>query len=155
MAPEADPPAAPAPEVPIRPVRLPRRLAAIAYDACLLFGVLFVATALVLPFAPGPAIAPGNRLYLLYLLGVSYLYFGWFWTHGGQTLGMRAWGIRMRATDTEGVSWGHATRRFLASLLSWGALGAGFLWSALDAERRAWHDRLSATTLEPDPGKTR
>ena len=153
--PEAGPRAARAPEARFRTIRLPRRLAAVAYDACLLFGVLFAATAVVLPLASGAAIATGNRLYLLYLLGISYLYFGWFWTHGGQTLGMRAWRIRMRATDVEEVSWRHATRRFLASLLSWSALGAGFLWAAFDAEQRAWHDRLSATALEAEPEETR
>ena len=130
------------------PVGLLRRLAAIAYDACLLFAVLFVATALVLPFTGGQAVAPGNRLFFLYLLAVSYLYFAWFWTHGGQTLGMRAWHIRVRASDGGAVTWKRAALRFLVSLLSWGALGAGFLWAAFDARRRAWHDRLSHTTLE-------
>ena len=135
------------PEAP-PPVGLLRRLAAIAYDAFLLFALFFVATALILPFTGGEAIAPGNAMYLLYLLGVSYLYFGWCWTHGGQTLGMRAWHIRVRTLQGEAVPWKAGSIRFLASLLSWGACAAGFLWAAVDAEHRSWHDRLSRTVLE-------
>ena len=131
-----------------RPVGLLRRLAAVAYDAFLLFAVLFVATAFVLPFFGGRAIAPENSIYLLYLLAVSFLYFGWFWTHGGQTLGMKAWHIRLRARDGGVVSWRGAALRFLTAILSWSACGAGFLWASVDAERRSWHDRLSRTELE-------
>ena len=112
-----------------------RRLAAIAYDAFLLFALFFVATALILPFTGGEAIAPGNAIYLFYLLGVSYLYFGWCWTHGGQTLGMRAWHIRVRTLQGEAVPLRLGAIRFLAALLSWGACGAGFLWAAIDPER--------------------
>lgn len=131
-----------------RPVGILRRLAAIAYDAFLLFALLFVATALILPLTGGEAIAPGTAVYLLYLFAVSYLYFAWCWTHGGQTLGMRAWHIRIRAVSGGPVPWRLATARFLAALLSWGACGAGFLWAAFDAEHRSWHDRLSHTALE-------
>lgn len=135
----------------LRPVGLPRRLAAAAYDAVALFALLFLATALVLPLTGGEAVAPGNPAYLLYLLVVSYLYFGWFWTHSGQTLGMRAWHIRVRAIPDGAVSWKGAALRLLAALLSWAACGAGFLWAALDAERRTWHDLLSHTVLETAP----
>ncbi len=135
-------------DAPPRRVGILRRLAAIAYDAFLLFALLFVATALALPLTGGEAIAPGTATYPLYLLGVSYLYFGWCWTHGGQTLGMRAWHIRVRTREGGAVPWRRGSMRFLASLLSWGAAGAGFLWAAVDRERLAWHDRLSHTVLE-------
>ena len=35
----------------------------------------------------------------------------------------------------------------LTALLSWGALGAGFLWILVDRNQLAWHDRLSGTRL--------
>ena len=142
------------------PPGLPRRLAAVVYDGLLLFAVLFAATALVLPFAGGSAIAPANPLYLLYLLGVSYLYFAWFWTHGGQTLGMRAWRFRVLTQAGEALTWRRAGLRFGCALLSWGALGAGFLWTAFDREQCSWHDRLSgtrtaSTTHAPDSRPSR
>ena len=68
-------------------------MAAIVYDLFLLTAVLFVATAIALPLNAGAAFTSGQYLYPVYLLAVSFLFFGWFWTHGGQTLGMRAWKI--------------------------------------------------------------
>lgn len=124
-----------------------RRLAAMCYDAILLFAVLFLATALVLPLTRGHAIHSGNLPYDLYLLLCSYLYFAWQWTHGGQTLGMRAWRIRLVDAGGGGVSWRTATLRFCLALLSLAALGFGFLWARFDPRGLAFHDRYSRTRL--------
>jgi uncharacterized RDD family membrane protein YckC len=79
--------------------------------------LLLVATALVLPLTAGEAVRPGNPWFSFYLLSVCFLFFGWFWTHGGQTLGMRAWKIRLQRTDGKGLGWWQALLRFfLASL---------------------------------------
>jgi uncharacterized RDD family membrane protein YckC len=76
-----------------------------------------VATALILPLTAGQAVGSGNAWFSSYLLLVCFLFFGWFWTHGGQTLGMRAWKIRLQRTDGEGLGWWQALLRFfLASL---------------------------------------
>lgn len=98
-------------------VGLPRRCGAILYDTLLLCGLLLVATALVLPLTAGEAVQPGNPWFSSFLLLVCFLFFGWFWTHGGQTLGMRAWKIRLQRTDGNGLGWWQALLRFfLASL---------------------------------------
>ncbi len=122
-------------------------MAAVSYDCLLLFAILFVGTATVLPLNHGEAIAPNNAAYSAYLLGLSFLYFGWFWTHGGQTLGMRAWKVRVRLRDGGPVGWPDAALRFGAALFSWLTLGLGFAWAAIDRDHLAWHDRLSGTVL--------
>ena len=74
-----------------------RRCAAIFYDVLILFGVLMFAAALVvlpLGWVYDIEIESGNILYQLYLCLVVFLFFAWFWVHGGQTLGMRAWRIK-------------------------------------------------------------
>lgn len=124
-----------------------RRLGAIVYDAVLLFAVLFAATALLLAAHGGHAIAPGNLAYLAYLLAWTFVYFGWFWTRGGQTLGMRAWGLRVECEGGGALSWRHAARRFAAAGLSWACAGAGFAWMLVDDSAKCWHDRLSDTAL--------
>lgn len=124
-----------------------RRFAAIAYDSLLLFSVLFFGTLVVLALTGGRAITPGNTLYRGYLLVLSLLYFAWFWTHGGQTPGMRAWRLRLRGRDAGAVTWGQAVARFTAALVSWLAFGLGFAWALWDRERLTWHDRLSRTVL--------
>lgn len=107
---------------PSSPARLPRRLAAIVYDGLLLAGVLLVATALAL----GLAVAilgsesvrlhsplQGNPFFSTYLLLVCFFFYGGFWTHGGQTLGMRAWRLRVQQRDGRNIGWWQALLRFL------------------------------------------
>lgn len=131
----------------LAPVGLLRRLGAIVYDSLLLFGVLFVATALILPLAGGKAVAPGNPFFSTYVLFICFFFYGWFWTHGGQTLGMRAWKIRVQGLDGRGISWRQALLRFFAAMVSWLALGLGFLWIWVDRDRMSWHDRYSNSVL--------
>ena len=126
---------------------LPRRIAAMLYDAILLYALLFVATALLLPFSHGRAIHSGNIPYTLYLLACCYVYFAWQWTRYGQTLGMRAWRIRIIDARGRVPAWGAATLRFLLSLPSLFCLGLGLLWSLFDPRGLAFHDRYSRTCL--------
>lgn len=129
-----------------KPCGLIRRFLSIFYDSVLLFSVLFFATALIMPFTGG-AIASGNLLFQVYLLLCCYLYFCWQWVKGGQTLGMRAWRIRVICHTGENPGWKHATLRFLLAGLSWLPAGAGFLWALFDHCGHPFHDRFSHTRL--------
>ena len=131
------------------PPSLWRRLAAIFYDSWLVAAIwLLGATADTLIRAALGLDAAGPHLPLqIYLFAAPALFFGWFWTHGGQTLGMRAW--RLKLLDQEGspVNWGKAMQRYAAAWLSLLACGLGYLWIWFDREHLAWHDRLSGTRL--------
>lgn len=117
------------------------------YDGLLVMALWMVATAALLPFTGGEAVRPGQVWYVAYLMSAAFAYFGWFWVHGGQTLGMRSWRLRVVAADGGRVSWGQALVRFLGACISWLALGAGFLWALVDADRCTWHDHLSGTVI--------
>lgn len=125
-----------------------RRLAAIGYDLMLLAGVLVLAAALATLASGGqPITGPARLLFQGYLLLVCYLYFTWQWTKGGQTLGMRAWRLKLLRDDGRLPGWGDALIRLLLAVPSLLPLGLGLLWSLLDPDRLAWHDRLSHTRL--------
>ncbi len=125
-----------------------RRLAAILYDVLVFAAVLLVATLPFVLIARGaPTSQVGQFLFRLYLLAVSFLYFGWFWVHGGQTLGMRAWRLRLINGSGGRISWRQALLRFLGAILSWVPVGAGYLWIVIDHDKRAWHDRISGTRM--------
>ncbi|MBL1263293.1 RDD family protein [Methylomicrobium sp. RS1] len=128
-----------------------RRLAAIVYDALLLAAVLFAATAAILPFNSGHAFRPDQYFYPAYLIDVSFLFFGWFWTHGGQTLGMRAWKIKVLTACGKPINWRQAALRFFSALFSWLIFGIGFWWILFDKQKRSWHDHLSDTAVYFDP----
>jgi uncharacterized RDD family membrane protein YckC len=124
-----------------------RRLAVCFYDFILLIAVLFFATALLLPFNQGEAFSSSQFFFPLYLLIVSFIFYGWFWTHGGQTAGLRTWKLKILTLDHQPISWSQACIRFLAAFISWGFFGLGFLWILVDKNKRSWHDNLSKTTL--------
>jgi len=134
---------------------LARRLAAICYDGLLLFALLMLATLIIV--APlGDAITTNNLWFQFYLLVVSWAYFAVCW-RGGQSLGMMAWRIHI-VGRTRPLSWTDTATRFLVSILSWAALGLGFLWSLFHPQRATWHDLASGTRLLVHPrskiGKT-
>lgn len=124
-----------------------RRLAAAVYDALLLLAVLFVA-AFVFLFIFGSAEAPPRRLlFQLYLLAVCATYFLWFWTHGGQTLAMRTWHLRLVDIGGGKVGIGQAALRFVLAGLGLALLGAGWWWALFDRDRCFLHDRFAGTRL--------
>ncbi|WP_309044246.1 RDD family protein [Marinobacter sediminicola] len=58
---------------------------------------------------------------------VMYLFFAYFWTRIGQTLGMQVWRIRIENLDGSSVSWGQALRRYVsAAAVFFLALLAGY-----------------------------
>ncbi len=131
--------------------KLPRRLASAFYDGLILFSLLFISSFLVLPFTGGKAVASDNLIYPACLFLATYLYFVWQWTHGGHTLGMRAWQCRLETEDSIIVSWKSASLRFLLSIFSWALFGLGFIWALFDKENLTFHDRFSNTLLIMKP----
>ncbi len=138
-------------------VPLWRRLAAMIYDSLVLLCVIFVA------WVPVPLLPDhlwpiwidrsGRLLYLCFLI---YAFFGWFWCHGGQTIGMKAWKFRLeKRTSPPGefspISGRQAFLRLLVALISWTAFGLGFFWSLIRSDRCTWHDIASGSRLSMTP----
>lgn len=109
-----------------------RRLAAIAYDSLLLVAVLMFATAIITPLTGGESIKAGNPLFTGYLFIVCYFFFAWFWLHGGQTIGMRSWKIRLQETNGHRITLWHALLRFITGLPAWLCFLMGGIALALD-----------------------
>lgn len=131
-------------------VGLIRRLLAVMYDGFLLIAILFIVTAIATALNGGKAIEPDDTFYPLFVFVVfflNYLYFAWFWIHGGQTLGMKTWRMRLYPTDDKTIGWKTASIRFIGALISWGIFTLGFLWSFVDSRRHCWHDLLSGTEI--------
>ncbi len=127
-----------------------RILAVMFYDSMVLLSILFVASLMAVIINNGEAISQGNLFFIAYLITVSWLFYSWFWTHGGQTIGMRAWRVYLLSEQQNNVSWRQATLRFTAALLSWIPLGLGFWWQYLKGNNRSWRDNFSTTYLHCD-----
>lgn len=124
-----------------------RRFAAIFYDILCLIALFFGATMALVLFTDGEAVASNNIVYDFYLLLMAYLYFVCSWANGGQTLGMRAWRIKLRKRDPGAPDWYCSSMRFGLALLSFISFGAGFFWAAFSRHRLTFHDIYSGTSL--------
>lgn len=148
---------------------LRRRLCSMVYESMLLFGVLFISAwifSTLLQQRHALYLRHGLESWLFVILG---LYFVWFWTHGGQSLAMKTWRIRLLDKDNAPVRTGRAVARFLLSwlwflpglALAWALHAQGWmlvaiptlnvvLWAALiylDPQRQFVHDRLAGTRI--------
>lgn len=133
---------------------LARRLAAILYDSLLLLALLFIASALHLAISGnGEASSKPDIIRTLIMVLLSFAFFAWFWLHGGQTLGMRAWRIRLQNRGGGPITLWQAMLRYLVAIASWLLFGLGFLWSLIDKEKLTWHDRFSMSELVVIPKK--
>lgn len=139
------------------------------YESMLIFAVLFIfggMFSIVMEQKHALYLRGLMQDWLLLLLAV---YFVWFWTHGGQTLAMQTWRIRLVMPDGSPVGIGRALGRFFLSwmwvmpgLVAAWAIGAKewmlvlipaanvALWALaafLDPQRQFLHDRLAGTRL--------
>lgn len=164
--------AAPAEDAP-----LPRRLAALVYEALIATAILIVAgfalTPLMSPFAdpghalvlPAPAVRAVGFGALVAVLGA---YCAILWSGGRRTLPMKTW--RLRLADAAGLppSIARALARYAAAWIGplaalaayaattspWSALAFALnhAWALVDRDRRFLHDRLAGTRLVVEPG---
>lgn len=86
-------------------------------------------------------------LFQFYLVALAGLYFVWQWLHGGQTLAMKTWRIRLVTRAGAPLGLRHALARYLFALAGVVLLGLGFLWALVDRERQFLHDRLAGTRI--------
>ncbi|MDB2705048.1 RDD family protein [Pseudomonadota bacterium] len=128
-----------------------RYLGVMLYDTLLLLSVLLLAAAIAVAVNAisnnGEAIEAGNPFFSLYLLAVSYLFYGWFWMHGGQTLGMRTWKVYLINNTDTNITWNQATIRFFVAIIAWIPAGLGFWWLYFGKDNLSWPDALSGTKL--------
>jgi uncharacterized RDD family membrane protein YckC len=116
---------------PAIPAPRARRLAAACYDLLLLLAIWMVTllASLFLHSLLGAVRNDPVNTLCLYLAGL--VFFGWSWTHGGQTLGMRAWRLQLRRAGGAAVRWPVAALRYSLMLLCWLATAAALLLPAL------------------------
>lgn len=166
----------------IRAPALARRLAAFVYEGVLLFGVVMIAGLLYSLVTQQRHAIEGRIGMMVYLFVVLGVYFTWFWSHGGQTVAMKAWHIRLRTADDQPVSMRRAWVRYLLAWLWFlpasaavyvaglhgkaaitAAMFTGVLAYAalawLRPDRQFWHDVVGGTRLQdhkpPLPAKAK
>ena len=128
------------------------RLIAMFYDSLLLLSVLLIATALALLVTRG-TLQYHNPFFRTFLFLTCFAFYAWFWLHGGQTLGMRAWRLQLQRLDGGAVTIWQALLRFMVAIPSLALGGLGLLWMLIDRDRLAVHDRISESMIVRLPKK--
>lgn len=145
------------------------RVAALVYEAVLLFGVAFAGGLLAMALTGGASpLDEGRRLVLQAILFVLIgAYFVWCWTRFGQTLALRTWKLAVVDEHGRSPSAGRAVARYVLAwhlfvpgllyiallepgrTIALAALAIGFVFQLLplwmDPQRRLLHDRLTRT----------
>ncbi|TMO60113.1 RDD family protein [Pseudoalteromonas aurantia] len=139
-----------------------RRLASLMYDGLVVIAFAMLTTIMYLFFIQslisfdvlslgkyedvsaliqGSSLLYGLRAILLVL--VSVLFFSYFWTKSGQTIGMRAWRLKVQTPDGALLSWPKAILRSLTAVL-----GLGNLLVLIDfKQKRALQDMICGTEV--------
>jgi len=121
-----------------------RRLGAMIYDTLVIIALWMMTLFPVVAFQNDAVVGPTvQSLLFIELFG----FFAYFWLMRGQTLGMLAWHLQLRTLDGRPMRPRAAIYRFLGALLSFAALGIGYLWIFVDPARRSWSDIVSGTLM--------
>lgn len=141
------------------PAHLPRRLAAMLYDTLISVALLIVTTGF---YKMSQAKIMGEEelrrltdagamdhdpLLSSILFVTLYIFFAYFWTKSGQTLGMQVWRIRIQTQEGYSIRWNQALLRFMMAWLSAGCFGLGYLWMLWDKQGKTWQDHFSMTEV--------
>lgn len=115
------------PKAEVRTISLWKRIVAFTYDSLIVIALLMAATLISLLATGGEPIFPEDGLrysiFQVYLGFVITAYFVSFWHFGGQTIGMKAWNMRLIDLKTgKPPSFGKALLRFILALL-WCGIG--------------------------------
>ncbi|NRD75048.1 RDD family protein [Shewanella sp. VB17] len=138
-----------------------RRCGAITYDLLLAVAVYMIAGAIGFGAFTGlvyyDVIDMGNTQHVSDLLNQTPLYKAiyqsWivlcvslfyiaFWSHGGQTLGMRAWRLKVQHPNGQSLSFITASARVI-----WSLLGIGNLWILINGDKLALQDMMTRSEV--------
>ncbi|HQV40694.1 MAG: RDD family protein [Moraxellaceae bacterium] len=163
------------------------RLYCLIYDGLLLVALWMITAALLVPLATPEQAAQQHQLavtpesfrqLVLFpaLVIITWLFYGYFWTRVGQTLGMQTWRLKVVRADGHVLRWSDAIARCASACIPpiiCGLIGqliygtskavllslvigfiANYLWMLWSGRHLAWHDQLSRTVvlrLPPEP----
>ncbi|WP_419148390.1 RDD family protein [Pseudoalteromonas 'SMAR'] len=144
------------------PAPFARRLASLIYDGLVVVAFAMLTTVLYLLLVNGlismDILSLGSHedvsaliqadpilysLRAILLVAVAVLFFAYFWTKSGQTIGMRAWRLKVQTPDGKLLSWPRAIARSLSALLGLGNIIVLFDFK----KKRALQDLICATEV--------
>ncbi|MCX7552620.1 RDD family protein [Marinicella sp. S1101] len=115
-----------------------KHLAALVYDIFPILALFLTTSLILILFRQGQEVQPRTFWLQAILFLEVFLYFAYSWKLGGQTLGMRAWKIKIE--NHQQLTWPDVTWRFLVGIFSTALLGLGWWSRRFNLNNLTWMD---------------
>lgn len=126
-----------------------RRLSAMLYEGLVVFSILLIGFLIPQIVLSGHGIQFSGRMLWLHVFLLLAAYFLWCWLHGGQTLPMKTWKMRLSGSREHCLKIRPA-QALLRYFLAWPSIllgGIGLIWAIFDKDRQFLHDRIAGTYI--------
>lgn len=140
------------PAKPILRAHSHRIIGSVIYDTLISLGILmimgFIAVFIHFLITGEESISANNNwAFQVYLLISILCYFFYFWKKSGQTVGMKAWKLKLISTRPTEITFAQLAVRVIVAVPAYGFLLLGVLWQYADKRQLNWHDIASHTKL--------
>jgi uncharacterized RDD family membrane protein YckC len=121
-----------------------KHFASFLYDIFPLLGLFIITSLIVAIIRKGNIVAQHTLWFDVLIFSEMTLYYVYSWKIGGQTLGMRAWKIKIVPSDEQAnLTWLQALIRFIVGIVSTLLLGLGLFWKLASKNNQSWMDFAS------------
>jgi len=80
-------------------------------------------------------------------IAIIFAFYCFFWLRAGQTVGMKAWRLKIVSNTGRSLTLWQCMIRFLAACFSLGLGGLGFWWALIDKKKETLHDKISKSSV--------
>jgi uncharacterized RDD family membrane protein YckC len=120
----------------------------IRFGAAFIDGLITIAAGVIILYATGGSFANQSPIYNLINIIIGWLYAAAMESSDRQaTLGKIAVGIKVTDMNGDRISFGKATGRHFAKIISAIILLIGYIMAAFDAKKQALHDKMAGTLV--------
>ena len=123
-----------------------KRIAASIYDLFLLLGVWFAVGSLAVWINGG--IIETKWIGPLLVFISTWIFYGYFWTHGGKTLGMAVWKFEIYSIDENKINFQKVSIRFFSNIITVLLGGIPLVFMYFSKDNLSLSDYLSKTSYK-------
>ena len=123
-----------------------KRIAASIYDLFLLLGVWFVVGSFAVWINGGIIEAKWIGPFLVFVS--TWIFYGYFWTHGGKTLGMAVWKFEIYSIDENKINFQKVSIRFFSNVITVLLGGTPLILMYFSKNNLSLSDYLSKTSYK-------
>ena len=123
-----------------------KRIAASIYDLFLLLGVWFAVGSFAVWINGGIIEAKWIGPFLV--LVSTWIFYGYFWTHGGKTLGMAVWKFEIYSIDEDKINFQKVSIRFFSNVITVLLGGTPLILMYFSKNNLSLSDYLSKTSYK-------